>query len=96
MNWKDAVVENVEINGKVFPRPGYVRILGVPRPGERVQASAQYLGGDGQLCYRWEGSADGNVWSSAGEGECMDVPQGVGWWRRMRQGTCGIAGATGF
>ena len=30
MNWKDAVVENVTINGKRFPRPGYVRILGVP------------------------------------------------------------------
>ncbi|MGM9603961.1 MAG: glycoside hydrolase family 28 protein, partial [Faecousia sp.] len=33
MNWQDAVVENVVINGKRFPRPGYVRILGVPAPG---------------------------------------------------------------
>ena len=89
MNWKDAVVENVEINGKVFPRPGYVRILGVPRPGERVQASAQYLGGDGRLCYRWEVSADGNVWSGAGEGEFMEVPQGACWVRLLAEDAAG-------
>ena len=30
MNWKDSVVDDVVINGKCFPRPGGVRILGVP------------------------------------------------------------------
>ena len=31
-NWQDAVVEQVVINGKSYPRPDGVRILGVPSP----------------------------------------------------------------
>ena len=30
MNWQDAVVENVTINGKALPRPDRVRVLGCP------------------------------------------------------------------
>ena len=33
MNWKEPVVDDVVINGKCFPRPGGVRILGVPVRG---------------------------------------------------------------
>ena len=34
MNWQNPVIENVFINGKRFPRPVSVRILGVPAPGK--------------------------------------------------------------
>ena len=37
MNWKEPVVDDVIINGKSFPRPGGVRILGVPVNGETVK-----------------------------------------------------------
>ena len=36
MNWQGAAVEDVTINGKAFPRPGYVRILGIPFPGKQL------------------------------------------------------------
>lgn len=45
MNWKDPVLENIEINGKTFPRPCGVRILGVPARGSRLRASAEEGGG---------------------------------------------------
>ena len=54
MNWKDAVVENVTINGKRFPRPGYVRILGVPCIGGTVTASAESCGAQEPLTFCWE------------------------------------------
>ena len=79
-----------EINGKIFPRPGYVQILGVPRPGERVQASAQYLGGKtASSAIAGELSADGNVWSGAGEGEFMEVPQRACWVRLLAEDAAG-------
>lgn len=65
MNWKDAVVENVEINGKRFPRPGSVRILGVPFPGGVVRAAAE--GGLGSLSFHWEVSPDAERRRSAGK-----------------------------
>lgn len=78
MNWENAVVENVVINGLTFPRPGFVRILGVPFPGAKVTASAQSLGGNEQLTYLWETSRDGRSWKAAGEGETLTVPADAG------------------
>lgn len=74
MNWQDAVVENVVINGMTFPRPGFVRILGVPYPGGTVTASAQNLGSSEPLRYLWEISRDGKSWEPAGEEETIPVP----------------------
>lgn len=81
MNWKNAVVENVTINGKRFPRPGYVRILGVPHPGETVEAHAQGCGGETGITFTWETSAHGSAWESAGEGETFPVPKGANYIR---------------
>lgn len=68
MNWKEPVMENVIINGKAFPRPGSVRILGVPVQGRAVEASAK-LCGDGADCrFYWQVSPDGSSWSDAGRG----------------------------
>ncbi len=67
MNWKDAVVENVVINGKRFPRPGYVRILGVPSAGAAVRASAESCGAQEAMTFRWECSADGKTWQPCGD-----------------------------
>jgi len=75
MNWKDAVVENVVINGRKFPRPGYVRILGVPRPGQTVTACAESCGIDHPLTYRWEVSAEDREWKAAETGVQLHVPQ---------------------
>ena len=77
MNWQGAVVENVTINGKAFPRPGYVRILGVPVPGATVRAGAVSCGGEVPLSYTWEISRDGKTWEAAGEGETFAVPMGA-------------------
>ena len=77
MNWQDAVVENVVINGQTFPRPCHVRILGVPRPGAVVYASAESGGGAEGFDWLWETSSDGADWHSAGEGERFSVPAGT-------------------
>lgn len=75
MNWKEPVVENVVINGKQFPRPGYVRILGVPEAGRNVTACAECCGTDHPLTYVWETSADGIAWEIAGTGVQLNIPQ---------------------
>lgn len=77
MNWKDAVVENVCINGKSFPRPGYVRILGIPIAEGKVRASAECCGARRQLEYEWEGCMDGIHWEPLGTGPVLCVPQRV-------------------
>lgn len=77
MNWQGAVVENVVINGKRFPRPGYVRILGVPSPGGTVRASAESCGGTQSFRFDWEVSGDGMDWSACGSGDTLCVPQGA-------------------
>ena len=74
MNWQDAVVENVTINGKHFPRPGYVRILGVPSVGGTVTASAESCGAGEAMTFGWEASAEGKVWTLCGEGPELCVP----------------------
>lgn len=75
MNWKDPVVEQVMINGKVFPRPGHVRILGVPMPGAEVRACADNWGGTVRCRFLWQTSADGAAWVDRGEGETFRIPE---------------------
>lgn len=75
MNWKNAVVENVIINGKHFPRPGCVRILGVPRPGCTVTANAACCGINCCLSYEWELSQDGSDWQTGGTGRDFTLTQ---------------------
>lgn len=77
MNWKDPVVEQVVINGKVFPRPGHVRILGVPLRGAEVQACADNWGGTVRCRFLWQTSADGSEWTDRGEGERFRIPGSV-------------------
>ena len=66
MNWQNPVIENVFINGKRFPRPVSVRILGVPAPGAPVAAEAVCLT-EQSLSYIWESSPDGKVWTLCGK-----------------------------
>lgn len=68
MNWKEPVMENVIINGKAFPRPGSVRILGVPVQGREVEASARLCGDDADCRFYWQVSREGSSWSDAGSG----------------------------
>lgn len=77
MNWQNAVVEDVVINGEHFPRPDHVRILGVPRPGARLTASAECCGSGEALAFAWQTSADGGAWQPAGEGPAFAVPAGA-------------------
>lgn len=81
MNWQDAVVENVVINGKRFPRPGYVRILGVPSPGGNIGASAESCGTQKPLRFLWECSEDNMLWRICGNGEKLMVPENAAWVR---------------
>lgn len=87
MNWQGALVEDVVINGKAFPRPGAVRILGVPVPGGTVRAAASGCGGDIPLRYAWEASPDGQTWSAAGEGGSFAVPRGAAFIRVTAAGS---------
>lgn len=84
MNWEDPVVEDVQINGKPFPRPGKVRILGVPVEGHAVQVCAEYCGGEGELYFTWEvvrgetgeqKSLEKADWIKDGEGEHFILPK---------------------
>lgn len=68
MNWQDAVVENVTINGKRFPRPDRVRVLGVPCAGGTVAAAAECCGASEPLRFHWRCSPDGVAWRSCGRG----------------------------
>lgn len=77
MNWKEPVIEQVVINGKQFPRPGSVRILGIPAAGETITASAENCGGQAKCSFYWQTSADGRSWQKAGEGETLFIPEGI-------------------
>ena len=85
MNWKKPVVEQVTINGKTFPRPGNVRILGIPLSGGNVTAAADFLGGLGECRFFWEVSRDKECWEPLGEGPAVTVP-GEGLWLRVIAG----------
>lgn len=69
MNWKEPFIERVVINGKRFPRPDHVRILGVPVRGRAVEASAENCGGQGSCRFLWQTSVDGVEWEDKGVGE---------------------------
>lgn len=75
MNWLDPLVDNVIINGKSFPRPGCVRILGVPAAGTKVKAGAGSSGGDMHFRYLWQTSPDRVSWRQVQEGESFTVPE---------------------
>lgn len=81
MNWKDPIVEHVVINGQTFPRPGKVRILGIPEEGGNVAAVAEFCGGHGECRFIWETSKDGENWNVAGEGETFTVKKDCPWIR---------------
>ncbi len=81
MNWKEPVVEDVVINGQRFPRPGKVRILGIPEEGRQVRASAEFSGGHGDCCFIWEISRDGEYWKACGAGESFTVTEPCGFIR---------------
>ena len=68
MNWQNPVIENVVINGRHFPRPDRVRILGVPFPGALLTAEGETLTGE-RLSFSWEISKNGLEWAICGEGE---------------------------
>ena len=80
-HWQDAVLEDVTINGKRYPRPGYARILGLPVPGGTVMASAVSCGAERPLRFVWEASSDGKDWRGCGQGERLAVPPGARWLR---------------
>ncbi len=74
MNWKDPVVENVEINGSRFPRPISVRITDIPRAGDLCHAKAELCDGVGMCSFTWKGCGKDGVWSALGNGEEMEIP----------------------
>ena len=75
MNWKEPVVEQVVINGKKFPRPGKVRILGVPVRGGEVAASAENCGGQARCTFFWQLSSNGADWDARREGKVFFIPE---------------------
>ena len=73
-NWKDPLIDNLVINGKSFPRPETVQILGVPKPGKSVKAKAKYTSGESQLTYIWESSKNGESWMEFSREQKTVVP----------------------
>ncbi len=80
MNWQDPVIENVFINGKRFPRPVSVRILGIPAPGAPLTAEAVCLT-EQSLSYIWESSTDGKGWTLCGREKQLKTPEAA--WLRV-------------
>lgn len=78
MNWSEPVVENIVINGKEFPRPVNVRILGVTIKGNTVKAVSESCSGCCRFRYIWQISMDNNVWQKIGEGEEITIPPECG------------------
>lgn len=77
MNWKNPVLEQVMINGKRFPRPGKVRILGVPVYGNAVQAAAESCGNDADFKFVWQVLTDQKEWENAEHGKEFLIPHGI-------------------
>ena len=69
-NWQGALVENVLLNGRRYPRPANVRILGVPAPGEAVYASADVCAGPTACRFTW--LLDGQ---EIGHDQCLTLPK---------------------
>ena len=74
MNWQNPVIDNVIINGKQFPRPGWVRILGVPSPGTQLKAEGDAFPGE-TLAFSWEISKNGIDWVHCGMGDHLSLPK---------------------
>ncbi len=74
MNWQDPVIENVRINGKYYPRPDKVRILGITARGQKVTATAQTCRSGEQLSWRWQLAGEDGRWIDAGSGESFVIP----------------------
>lgn len=74
MNWQDPVLEQVWINGKQFPRPDFVRILGVPAPGAVLQPCAEACGKPLPCRWLWQTAGTDGVWKDAGDRETFVVP----------------------
>lgn len=81
MNWENPLVEHVTINGKEYPRPGSVRILGVTMEGETVKAASKPLGGCADCRYIWEVSADRHAWKEAGREDGLLITEGISYVR---------------
>ena len=74
-NWKNPAMEYVVINGKRFPRPWNVRILGVPIKGTVVTATAEGFKEEEVYQYYWQTSWDGITWNESGKGKQFLVPE---------------------
>ncbi|MDD3430134.1 MAG: glycoside hydrolase family 28 protein [Oscillospiraceae bacterium] len=77
MHWQNPVMENVVINGKAFPRPGYVRIKGIPCPGYSVSAYAESCGNEQFFTFTWKGRLIDGTWAILGSRDTLTVPQGI-------------------
>lgn len=74
MNWQNPVLENVCINGKCFPRPEFVRILGVPAPGAVLEPYAAAFGQPLACRWLWQTAREGGPWKDAAQQERFAVP----------------------
>lgn len=54
INWVNPVIDDVKINGRIYPRPMNVRASGILAPGHRATALASIPGGHQKLLtYQW-------------------------------------------
>ncbi|MFH5834775.1 glycoside hydrolase family 28 protein [Proteiniclasticum sp. C24MP] len=78
-NWRNPVLENLKINGKSYPRPESIQILGVPYVGIAVKAKARHTLSNETLKYIWEVYDD--KWTEFSVKEEIIVPPGATWIR---------------
>lgn len=74
-NWEEPVLENVCINGNVYPRPIDTRVEGDFFAGETVRAAGELPGADRRdLSYEWRLSYDGDEEAIiVGAGEVLEI-----------------------
>ncbi|MBM6715342.1 glycoside hydrolase family 28 protein [Gemmiger formicilis] len=67
-NWKDPVLEDVFLNGRPYPRPYGVHILGIPAPGAELHAASNSCVPGTPPAYRWQFCPPGGAWRDCGTG----------------------------
>lgn len=76
-NWKNPHIENLSINGTMYPRPEHVWIQGVPIAGDEVRAGVKHTKESQNFQFIWESSNDGIHWQYFSDHQEVIVPHDI-------------------
>lgn len=76
VNLDSPVMEDVVLNGKKYPRPMNVKIVGIPAPNHQVEGHAEILGGREEgLSYQWILKGKNGEETLAGQSKTLSVTE---------------------